>query len=173
MIMNYGVDTTRPVELRPNGPDKRTRWAVPMQDGFLHTITASVYRYDTEHESAGTLYVHIGCGVLLTDRVQDGESEWDAIIRVVTTWQRNVRNADHAEALVMDAELSAPAEVTGRLADGDAEYIGYKPHPRHVTPGTMGRQMIAWSGRVREVAKRRGMSRQDVLSALPAHLFAR
>lgn len=107
--MSYGVDTTRPVELRPNGPDKRTQWAILKSDGFLHVITASVYRYDNEYETAGTIYVHIGCSTMIKDTVRDGEGEWDAIRRVVTTWQQEQRDADHAEALAMVEALEVTA----------------------------------------------------------------
>lgn len=150
--MNYGVDTTKPVQLYPNEPGKRT----PGRPGY-------VYRF--------AFFGHPGLTV--------SADPWN--VRKIT---REDVDADHTAALeivaMVDAQLAEanhPAEavtlVTGQLADGDAEYIGHKPHPRHITPGTMGRQMIAWSARVREVATERGMTRQEVLAALPARLFAR
>lgn len=105
--MNEGIDTTRPVQLRPNGPDKRTAYAVLKSDGFLHVVDASVWRYEGGMMPVGTLEVHIGCSTLITDMVRDGESEWDAIRRVVTTWQQEQRDADHAEALAMVAPVDA------------------------------------------------------------------
>lgn len=129
--MNYGVDVTRPAQLRPNGPDKRTEYAVLKADGFLHVITASVWRYDGGFEPKGTLNVHIGCSTLVTDMVRDGESEWDAIRRVVTTWQQAQRDADHAAALeimaMVDAQLveaNHPAETDDLWAESDIPPAG-------------------------------------------------
>lgn len=120
----YGVDVTRPVELRPNGPDKRTQWAILKSDGFLHVITASVWRYDGGMEPRGTLNVHIGCSTLITDTVRDDESEWDAIRRVVATWQAEQREADHAEALAMVAERAAVRPVRRYVTKGSVSRAG-------------------------------------------------
>lgn len=109
--MRYSVDTTKPVQLYPNTPGGRGEYAVPGRDGYLHVVTASVYRHDLEWGPAGTLNVHIGCSVLITDMVREDETEWQAIERVVTTWQAEQLEADHAEVLTMVAETAEPLPV--------------------------------------------------------------
>jgi hypothetical protein len=98
-IMNYGIDTTQPAQLTPNIP------GVLKSDGYVHAVSAHHYVYDNEFEVAGTLYVWIGCSTLIKDTVRTGENHWDAIKRVVATWKREQCEADHAEAL----EINAPA----------------------------------------------------------------
>lgn len=102
-----GVDATRPVQLTPNEPGTRSEWWVPMADGYMHHVTASVWRYANEWYPVGTINVHIGCGVLITDTVRDGETEWQALARVVYTWQAETREADHAAALEIMAMVDA------------------------------------------------------------------
>jgi hypothetical protein len=88
-----------PSFLTPNVPGHRgltpNQWAVPYQ-GHLHSISASHYR------ETNTLYVHIGCPVMLEDTVREGESVWDAIQRVVYAWQAAELENDHTEALEMN-----------------------------------------------------------------------
>jgi hypothetical protein len=105
-----GADVTRPVQLTPTDPTtKRGEWWVPKADGYMHHISAS------HMVATGELWVHIGCSTLITDTVRDGETHWEAIRRVVTTWQAEQREADHAEALAMVAEMeqetAAPVET--------------------------------------------------------------
>ena len=149
-IRQYSPNVPGHKSLSPNP------WAVPYRDGYLHIISAS---HNTE---TNVLYVRIGCPVLLEDSVREGETAYDAIRRVVYAWQAAEREADHAQALEM--HVTEPKTIT----KADVTYIGSKPHPHNVMPGTMGRMMIGYSRRVREVAKAKSMTVPEVYAGIKA-----
>jgi hypothetical protein len=133
--------------LTPNAPGTTTvkgarEWCVPGPRFPLH-VTAS------HNDETNTLYVHVGGILLPGDSVGPAESVWTAIRRMVEAWQAEELEMDHAEALEMAADLSAPRYIA---------YVG-TGLPGDMSPGMMPVDTVADAREyLRGYAKRSGLS---------------